>query len=103
MNLEEIKWNNLKYIEYVIKDDKIYKGTFIQYIPKKIMSGHHELCIGWNMVFHIKNETHYFHDKCIYYDPYQYYKYYAKKAKESFEQRTLSKILKRLINEEFEW
>jgi len=27
----------------------------------------------------------------------------AKKAKESFEQRTLNKILKRLINEHFEW
>ena len=36
--LEEIKWNDLKYIQYIIKDDKIYKGQFIQYIPKKINS-----------------------------------------------------------------
>jgi len=101
--LQEIKWNHLKYIDYVIKDDKIYKGKFIQYIPKKIISGHHELFIGWYMVFHINNETHYFHDKCIYYEPYQYYKYYAKQAQISMETRALNKILKMIVNEEFEW
>ncbi len=30
-------------------------------------------------------------------------KHDAKKAKESFEQRTLNMILKRLVNEEFQW
>ena len=30
-------------------------------------------------------------------------KYESKKAKESFEKRSLNKILKRLVNENFEW
>jgi len=33
MILEEIKWNNLIVKEYVIKNDKIYKGKFVKYTP----------------------------------------------------------------------
>ena len=102
--LEEIKWNDLKYIQYIIKDDnKIYKGQFIQYIPNKIISGHHELCVGWYMTFSINGEIKYFHEKCSYYHPYEYYTHYAKQARYNFEKRTLSKILKSIVNEEFEW
>jgi len=103
MNLNEIKWCNLKVKEYVIKDDKIYKGKFIKYTPKIITSGWHELYIGWYMNFCVNGELIIFHDKCIYYDPKQYYQYHARNARESMESRALSKILKKLVNEDFQW
>uniref|UniRef100_A0A6C0D2K6 Uncharacterized protein n=1 Tax=viral metagenome TaxID=1070528 RepID=A0A6C0D2K6_9ZZZZ len=101
--LQEIKWYNLVYKEYVIKDKKIYKGRFVQYKPKRIMTGDHELCIGWYMVFSINNESIYFDEDCIYYDPKEYYQYHAKVAQESMELRALNKILKNVVNEEFGW
>ncbi len=101
--LEETKWNYLKYINYVIKADKIYNGKFVGYVEKKIISGWHELTIGWYMIFYINNEERRFDEKCKYYETKQYYQYYARQARQSFEQRTLNKILKKVVNEEFEW
>ena len=101
--IHEIKWYNLVYKDYVIKYDKIYKGRFIRYKPKRIISGHHELCIGWYMVFDINGEIVDFNDDCIYYDPKEYYQYHARIAQQSMEKRSLDKILKNVVNEEFQW
>jgi hypothetical protein len=101
--LKEIKWYNLVYTNYVIKHKKIYNGRFIQYKPKRIVSGHHELCIGWYMVFDINGETIHFDEDCIYYDAKEYYQYYANQAKKSMELRALNKILKNVVNEDFQW
>jgi hypothetical protein len=103
MKLEETKWNHLKYIKYVIKDHTIYNGKFVGYLAKKIMSGWHELTIGWYMIFDINNEEKLFDEKCKYYEAKQYYQYYGRQARESMERRALDKILKILINEEFKW
>jgi hypothetical protein len=101
--IEEIKWNYLKCINYVIKNDKIYNGKFVGYVAKKIISGWHELTIGWYMIFDINNEERRFDEKCKYYEAKQYYQYYARQAQESMERRALDKILKRVVNEEFQW
>lgn len=101
--MNEIKWYNLVYKDYVIKDEKIYNGRFIQYKPKRVLSGHHELCIGWYMVFDINGETVHFDEDCIYYEPKEYYRYYANQARNSMESRALNKILKGIVNEEFQW
>jgi hypothetical protein len=101
--MNDIKWYNLVYKQYIIKDDKIYKGRFIQYKPKRIVSGHHELCIGWYMVFDINGETIHFDEDCIYYEPKEYYRYYANQAKNAMELRALNMILKKVVNEDFEW
>jgi hypothetical protein len=99
----DIKWYNLIVKVYVIKNDKIYKGKFVKYTPNTIISGLHELTIGWHMNFCVNGEPMIFHDTCIYYDPKDYYQYHAKVAQETMESRALSKILKRVVNEEFEW
>ena len=101
--VEETKWNHLRYIEYVIKDDTIYTGKFVGYVAKKIMSGWHELTIGWYMIFDINNEERIFHEKCKYYEAKKYYQYYANQARKSMELRALNKILKNIVNEDFQW
>ena len=101
--MNPIPWHNLIVKEYVIKDNKIYKGKFIKYTPNTIISGWHELTIGWHMNFFINGKPIIFHDKCIYYDPKDYYQYHAKVARQSMEQRALDKILKRVVNEDFQW
>jgi hypothetical protein len=101
--MNEIPWYNLIVKEYVIKNDKIYKGKFVKYTPNTIISGWHELTIGWHMNFSINGKPIIFHEKCLYYDPKDYYQYYARVAQQNMETRALSKILKRLVNEEFEW
>ena len=103
MNLIEIPWKNLMVKEYVIKNDKIYKGTFVKYTPNTIISGWHELTIGWHMHFCVNGEPIIFHEKCLYYDPKEYYQYYANQAKKSMELRALNKILKNVVNEDFQW
>ena len=103
MILEEIKWYNLIVKEYVIKHHKIYKGKFVNYTPNTIISGWHELTIGWHMNFCVNGKSMIFYETCIYYDPKDYYQYHAKVAQASMELRALNKILKRLVNEEFEW
>jgi hypothetical protein len=55
------------------------------------------------MNFCVNGKPMIFHDKCLYYDPKDYYQYHAKVARQSMESRAFSKILKRLVNEEFEW
>jgi hypothetical protein len=37
--MNPIPWHNLIVKEYVIKNDKIYKGKFIKYTPNTIISG----------------------------------------------------------------
>jgi hypothetical protein len=103
MNLIEIPWYNLIVKEYVIKKDTIYKGKFVKYTPHTIVSGWHELTIGWHMNFCVNGKPIIFDDKCLYYDPKDYYQYQAKVAQQTMESRSLSKILKRVVNEEFEW
>ncbi len=101
--MNPIPWHNLIVKEYVIKDNKIYKGKFIKYTPNTIISNWHELTIGWHMNFCVNGKPMIFHDKCLYYDPKDYYQYHAKVARQSMESRAFSKILKKLVNEEFEW
>jgi hypothetical protein len=101
--MNQIQWYNLIVKEYIIKNDKIYKGKFMKYTPNIIISHGHELTIGWHMIFCINGEPIIFHDKCLYYDPKDYYQYHAKVAQQSMETRAFSKILKNLVNEDFEW
>lgn len=54
------------------------------------------------MVFSINNETIYFDEDCLYYDAKEYYQYYARIAQQSMELRALNKILKNLVNEDFQ-
>lgn len=93
--------------------NEIYKGIFIQRIPS---TGSHiipiekrvsfeqwyEIVTIWYSVFSVNDEIKYFVEHDMYYDLNKI-KENANKSRQSFEQRTLDLILKRLVNEHFEW
>jgi hypothetical protein len=89
-------------------------GTYRGDISNKYFPPHRNLL--WDVKVRIKNKTHIIkaisqpilvhyvsiNKNDIVYDL-DKIKYLAKKAKESFEKRSLDQILKRVVNEHFEW
>ena len=112
MDLHELREGN----EYIVKhnqSNEIYKGTFIQRIEstgsriipieKRVLFDQwYEIVTIWYSVFSINNDVKYFIEDDTYYDLNKI-KENANKSRQSFEQRTLDLILKRLVNEHFEW
>jgi hypothetical protein len=114
-----LKWNELTTgREYIIShnekihDKTIYKGIFIERhesrgsriipIEKRGYGGPYEIVITWYSLFSINGDEKYFFESDIYYDVVKI-KQNATKARENMETRALNKILKNLINEEFQW
>ena len=114
-----LKWHELRAgNEYIIVKStnqltEIYKGTFIQRIPstgsriipiekRVLFEQWYEIATIWYSIFSVNNDMKYFIEDDTYYDLNKI-KENAKKARQSFEQRTLDLILKRLVNEHFEW
>jgi len=99
--------------EYIIKNDTIHKGIFIQKISytgskiipiekRTVYEQWYEIVTIWYMLFNIDNETKYFFENDKYYDV-NIIKNNAIHARQQMENRSLNLILKRLINENFEW
>jgi len=114
-----LKWNQLSTgREYIIlhdeniHDKKMYKGTFIErhssrgsrLIPvnKRRYGEKYETVISWYSLFSINGTTKYFFESDTYYDLTQI-REKAKKARQKMELRALEKILKLVVNEEFQW
>ena len=115
----ELKWNQLSIgREYIIvhdtniHDKKIYKGRFIERhssrgsrllpVNKRRYGEKYEIVIFWFSLFSINGEEKFFFESDTYYDLTQI-RENAKKARMSMEKRALDKILKQLVNEEFQW
>jgi hypothetical protein len=115
----DLRWHELRSgCEYIISHDgtihdkKIYKGTFIErhesrssrFIPieKRGYGGPYEIVISWYSLFYINGNKKYFFESDTYYDL-STIKKNAIQARKNMEQRALDKILKRIVNEEFEW
>jgi hypothetical protein len=62
----------------------------------------YETVISWYSLFSINGDKKYFFESDIYYDVVDI-KHNANQARKNMEQRALDKILKRLVNEEFQW
>jgi hypothetical protein len=124
-----LKWHELSTgREYIISHDKkihekpFYKGTFIERhesrgsrlisIEKRTIGnfgighfggfGQYETVIMWLSLFSINGDNKYFFEYDTYYDVEQIKKN-ATQARKNMEQRALDKILKRIVNEEFQW
>jgi hypothetical protein len=114
-----LKWHELSVgSEYIIShtgkihDKSIYKGTFIErhesrgsrFIPveKRGYGGQYEIIITWYSLFSVNGDKKYFFESDIYYDL-AMIKQNAMQAREKMEKRALDKILKQIVNEEFQW
>uniref|UniRef100_A0A6C0D1P8 Uncharacterized protein n=1 Tax=viral metagenome TaxID=1070528 RepID=A0A6C0D1P8_9ZZZZ len=114
-----LKWHELTSgREYIISHDKnihknkIYKGIFIgshesrgsRLIPieKRRYGEKYETVISWYSLFSINDETKFFFEDDIYYDL-EKIRDTAENARRQMEQRSLNIILKRIVNEEFQW
>jgi len=116
-----LKWHELSAgREYIISYDKkthdklFYKGIFIErreirgsrLIPIEKRRGHfidrYENVTMWYSLFSVNGNKTCFFESDIYYD-FNKIKDNANQARKNMEQRAFNIILKRLINEEFEW
>jgi len=120
-----LRWHELSSgREYIISHDKtihnkrFYKGIFIErceirgsrLIPiEKRTIGHfggfidpYENVTMWYSLFSINGNKTCFFESDTYYDV-AHIKKNANQARKNMEQRALDKILKRLVNEEFQW
>ena len=114
-----LKWHELRSgREYIISHDKmihaktIYKGTFMQRnemrcsrlipIEKRGYGPKYENVSMWFSLFSINGEKKHFFEYDTYYDV-EHIKQNAIQARKNMEQRALDKILKRIVNEEFQW
>ena len=99
----DLKEGTIYMIRYKLYKDRIYTGTFRCFVKytKNIMNANFT-----------NVSTHYSRDICdelsfYNYTDYHYYDVYkinnAKKARYDMEKRALDLILKRLVNENFEW
>ena len=104
--------------EYIISHNKkihpktMYKGTFIQRnqmrclqlvpIEKRGNGPEYEYVSRWLSLFSINGNKKHFFEFDTYYDVAQI-KNNANQARKNMEERALNKILKRLVNEEFQW
>lgn len=115
--MNPIKWHELKGgNEYIIShninihDKTIYKGIFIERQEtrgvRRILNERgyemYEKVISWYSLFSINGHKKYFFESDTYYDLKQITDN-AKRAKENMELRALNKILKCIVNEEFQW
>lgn len=114
-----LKWHELRAgNEYIISHDKtihsktIYKGIFIQrnemrcsrLIPfeKQGYGPKYENISMWFSLFSINGNKKHFFEYDKYYDVAEIKKN-AIHVRKNMEQRALDKILKRIVNEEFQW
>jgi hypothetical protein len=114
-----LKWHELRTgREYIISHDKkihekpIYKGIFIERhemvgsrlipIEKRGYGPKYENVTMWLSLFSINGNKKNFFEYDTYYDLAQIKKN-ATEARKNMEQRALDKILKQIVNEEFEW
>lgn len=115
-----LKWHELRSgCEYIISHDKkihdkpFYKGIFIERreirgsrLVSKRTIGHfvdrYENVTMWYSLFSINGDKTCFFESDIYYDV-ATIKKNANQARKNMEGRALDKILKRVVNEEFEW
>ena len=111
--LHELREGNEYIIVKYYQSNEIYKGTFIQRISyngsriipieKRVLFDQwYEIVTIWYSVFSVNNDVKYFIEDDTYYDLNKI-KENANKSRQSFEQRTLDLILKRLVNEHFQW
>lgn len=96
-----IHWDDLVLgKEYIIKKDGvIYKGQFYMYY-RKTFDDNEPLTFD-NVTPNPENKNQVDFYQCNEY--YDEIRYNARKARDSFEQRALNQILKRVVNEEFQW
>lgn len=114
-----LKWHELSAgREYIIShttkryDKPFYKGIFIERheirgsrlipIERRGYGPKYENVTMWYSLFSINGDKTCFFESDIYYDVAKIKKN-AIQARKNMEQRALNKILKRLVNEEFEW
>lgn len=114
-----LKWHELSAgREYIISHDKtkhdkpFYKGIFIERreirgsrvipIERRGYGPKYENVTMWYSLFSINGDKTCFFESDIYYDVAKI-KQNANQARTNMEERALDKILKRLVNEEFEW
>ena len=115
----ELIWHELSAgREYIISHDKtkhnkpFYKGIFIERreirgsrlipIEKRRYGPKYENVIMWYSLFSVNGDKTCFFESDIYYD-FNKIRDNANQARKNMEERALSKILKQLVNEEFEW
>ena len=110
MELTSIHYTNLerKRIYIVKKENRIYKGTYFTQSQRTFIFPYiiltHVTVIMNGQKYKISDVL--FDRQDIFYDGVTYMnkiKDNARKAKEQMETRALDRILKRLINEEFQW
>jgi hypothetical protein len=92
--------------EYYVKsyDNKYFKGMkFIDYKTKTSLE-HDTNYYYINIIMRFRRITHFysFHEEDYYYDP-EKIEENAQKARQQMEQRSLNMILKKVVNEHFEW
>ena len=88
--------------EYYIKshDGKYFKG--MKFHDYQLFKSGLPLFHGVNMIFERSTTFYLFHKEDYYYDA-EKIRENAQKAKQSMEQRALNMILKKVVNEEFQW
>ena len=89
--------------EYCVKThdtDKYFKGMkfhhYQKYISKRSLDDY------THMIFQTTRYFYFFYEYDYYYDP-EKIKENAQKARQQMEQRALDMILKKVVNEEFQW
>jgi hypothetical protein len=114
-----LKWHELRSgCEYIVSHDKtihnkpFYKGTFIErrelrgsrLIPNRRdhFLDRYENVTMWYSLFSINGDKTCFFESDTYYD-FKTIRDNATNARNSMELRALNKILKNVVNEEFEW
>jgi len=103
-----ISYRNLvKNKEYSVKSpDGIFKRMiFIDYDASYNFGVNDDFAMdtyGTFIDYHNKNHAYYFRGRYLFYDP-EEIKKNAQKARQTMEHRTVNMILKKLINEEFQW
>ena len=114
-----LRWHELSTgREYIISHDKkihnktFYKGIFIERreirgsrlipIEKRGYGPKYENVTMWYSLFSVNGGNTCFFESDTYYDVANIKKN-ANQARKNMEERALSKILKRLVNEEFQW
>lgn len=116
-----LRWHELRSgNEYIISHDKkihdkpFYKGIFIErrqirgsrLIPIEKRTGHfidrYENVTMWYSLFSINGDKTCFFESDTYYD-FKKIRDNANNARNSMESRALNKILKNIVNEQFEW
>jgi hypothetical protein len=114
-----LRWHELRSgSEYIILHDKtihnkrFYKGIFIERreirgsrlipIEKRRYGPKYENVTMWYSLFYVNGNKTCFFESDTYYD-FNKIKDNANQARKNMEQRALNKILKRVVNEEFQW